>query len=234
MTEQEWLACTDPTPMLEFLRGKVSDRKLRLFAVACCFEVWYLLRDKRSKKAATASERYADGLIPVPRMAVVHEAAGRAVAEWVSAEAVAVGRRFPEEVAHAVTLPDADQAAIRAADIAARLSEAEAREIGYECRKKSQVKLLRDIFGNPFRSVTIDPEWLTPNVVALLKGQSPLKKAEALKSIISKVFIHCIRLDKPVRMAKDRVDRIEIIPVLGDVVNYGPPPFDTPYSPARD
>jgi hypothetical protein len=35
MTEVEWLACEDPTPMLEFLRGKVSDRRLYLLSIAC-------------------------------------------------------------------------------------------------------------------------------------------------------------------------------------------------------
>jgi hypothetical protein len=51
MTEQEWLACTNSQPMLEFLRGKASERKLRLFACACCRRVWKLLSDKYSRKA---------------------------------------------------------------------------------------------------------------------------------------------------------------------------------------
>src|SRR3954468_24842529 len=61
MTEAEWLGCTDPRPMLEFLRGKVSDRKLRLFVCACSRRLWHLLRDGRSRSAVEESERHADG-----------------------------------------------------------------------------------------------------------------------------------------------------------------------------
>lgn len=51
MTEAEWLACTDPMPMIEFLRGTASERKLRLFACACCRRIWPLLSDKHSRTA---------------------------------------------------------------------------------------------------------------------------------------------------------------------------------------
>ena len=51
MIEAEWLACSDPTPMLEFLREMVSDRKLRLFGVACCRWIEELLPDTRSQQA---------------------------------------------------------------------------------------------------------------------------------------------------------------------------------------
>lgn len=52
MTEQEWLACADPVAMLgrlmhdrvweeaEGVRVVATDRKLRLFACACCRQMW--------------------------------------------------------------------------------------------------------------------------------------------------------------------------------------------------
>src|SRR5215470_20227086 len=62
MTEAEWLDCTDPVPMLEFIRGKVSDRKLRLFALACARRVLHLLTDKRVKSALGRAELCLEGL----------------------------------------------------------------------------------------------------------------------------------------------------------------------------
>src|SRR5262245_50164409 len=70
MTEQEWLTCLEPERMLTFLHerkvisihGEFGERKLRLFAAACCRRVWPLLRDERSRRAVEVAERHADGL----------------------------------------------------------------------------------------------------------------------------------------------------------------------------
>jgi hypothetical protein len=62
MTEAEWLTCANPQQMLEFLSGKVSDRKLRLFACACCRRLWDFLT-KACGKAVQAAEDYSEGLL---------------------------------------------------------------------------------------------------------------------------------------------------------------------------
>src|SRR5262245_38590622 len=65
MTEEEWLACTDPREMLEFFSSdsRFSERKARLFAVACGRRVWAWMTDERSRQAVEVCEQYADGLV---------------------------------------------------------------------------------------------------------------------------------------------------------------------------
>jgi hypothetical protein len=61
VTEQEWLACTDPQKILDFLDGKVTDRKQRLFACACCRRSWGLIEGDLFRGAVEVAERFADG-----------------------------------------------------------------------------------------------------------------------------------------------------------------------------
>ena len=51
MTDAEWMTCDHPIPMLAILRGKASDRKLRLFAVACCRRSWEVLEEECGRQA---------------------------------------------------------------------------------------------------------------------------------------------------------------------------------------
>src|SRR5262245_54235495 len=68
MTEAQWLACRDPQRMLlalgtnDSLRGRASDRKLRLFACACCRRSWGLLVEELRRSIETA-ELFADGKV---------------------------------------------------------------------------------------------------------------------------------------------------------------------------
>jgi len=165
MTESEWLACTDPQQILEFVRDRASDRKRRLFTCACCRRVWDALTDQRSRSAVEAAERYADGL------AGREELAAQAEAAEAPASAVASARAREAVVS---LVPHVTQAALAAAGeradatIWAAWATSEATRVPDQ-ERRHQCALLRDLF-NPFRPVTPEPAWSTPQVVALAQA----------------------------------------------------------------
>jgi hypothetical protein len=61
MTEDEWRQCADPERMLDFLDGRANDRRLRLFACACCRSIWDLIDTDLHRRAVELAERFADG-----------------------------------------------------------------------------------------------------------------------------------------------------------------------------
>src|SRR6478609_7857424 len=73
MNEQDWLTGADPTALLEYLRHRTSDRKLRLFAVECVqrYRAFY----PAIGQVLEAAERYADGLVGWAELAAVRRLA---------------------------------------------------------------------------------------------------------------------------------------------------------------
>jgi hypothetical protein len=62
MTEAEWLDSSDPRPMVEFLQGGATIRKLQLFASACCRAVEHLWTDNLGLWVVEVAEQDADGM----------------------------------------------------------------------------------------------------------------------------------------------------------------------------
>jgi hypothetical protein len=85
VTADEWLTATDPEPMLDFARRLISDRKLRLFAVACCRRVWQRLNNEQSRTAVELAERAADQTVDDATIRSARRAAENAIsapASW--------------------------------------------------------------------------------------------------------------------------------------------------------
>jgi hypothetical protein len=190
MTETEWPTSADPQAMLSFLRGKASDRKLRLFACACCRRIWHLLTHPASVADVEISERYADGLIDaeeLKRRQWANEVESSfngltddppwhapAVPAWlVRADRVAQGVAReaidPVKTARGAAEAAAWEAAashIAGQDYSAWKARVEAVRAG-ECAFQSEI--LRDLVGNPFRPASRDRSWRTPKVFALAR-----------------------------------------------------------------
>jgi hypothetical protein len=139
MTEAEWLASTEPAELLAALPQPLSDRKLRLWMTACHRRLWHLLSGLE-RRMPEATEQYLEGKITLAQF-----------------DAAYIGNAlFGDD--HAPT-PD-EYPLERALGEVEYISEY-ANDPHHEAA--AQAELVREIFGNPFRPVTLDRAGLAWN-----------------------------------------------------------------------
>jgi hypothetical protein len=167
MDEEEWLTTANPTAMYDFVLRQVSPRKLRLFGCACWCSQWDRPLDHQGRTAyALAESAFCGREIDWQAVLQVGQRAYWKAAELTSAHNLLVDRLREHDFVEAVTDPRA-----YLSDIYTRhylwphfnphdpdaLDPTEPDRIAH-------AHLARDVFGNPFRCVRVDPSWLSPNV----------------------------------------------------------------------
>jgi hypothetical protein len=162
MTESEWLACQNPRQLFGALGDRLTERKVRLFACACCRVIWDRLPDDGSRQAVAMAERFSEGTGTSSDLAQAYRAA-RSVHD----------RLRGQEDAH-LALAAAETARpnfLIGGRVDAPLALGQALAV-YSCYPQGNVPadLLREIFGNPFRTVTVESRWLTEEVRALAQS----------------------------------------------------------------
>ena len=165
MTEVEWLACTDLQKMLDFLRGKVSDRRCWLFVAAFWRIGSQFFSKKMCRRFAKIVEGVADGSVP--------PAGYRATFEAVQGELVsliidqnfyrAAHLRDFREILFAGVQNDWKPIGLEVALLKASQHGFRAAQWITSLGSLIVADKVRDIIGNPFRPTTLDPAILTWN-----------------------------------------------------------------------
>jgi hypothetical protein len=193
MTEAEWLECGNPRRMLEYL-GRIenfSQRKLRLFAVACCREIVHLCPEPQRLflTGLEAAERFADGLISEAELTEADEPLveiERRLEDGPEDDSLDVTLSSCKAVGQTMCLDEADHPYLyRMADVILHVTNAVAfescphpwdeRNVGLwtqtaEAKKVSLAAIVREIFGNPFCPITFPSAWRTSDVMLLAQG----------------------------------------------------------------
>ncbi|MEX1231174.1 MAG: hypothetical protein WEB58_13090 [Planctomycetaceae bacterium] len=193
MTESEWLKCSDPTLMLESLPGKLSMRRLRLFALACFKRIDGWDCDDRIRKAVEVAEQCANGRLTIfeshaiveklnlswndELLASLIQREGRSRDFWygVTFTAALLAGNIDPDLASGIAKYVRWSIALQPLADSDIDSDDEDRmdEITRDARRaegEKQADLLRDVCGNPFRPMVLDAPWITPQSVDLAKA----------------------------------------------------------------
>jgi hypothetical protein len=179
MTEQDWIECQHPQRMLEFVQSKTSDRKLRLFACACCRHIWHLLTDERSRRAVVVAESHIEGVVSRNQLRAARHEASQARKDAHAAR-MSVHHFIPELFTHtaiaaffsACNQTDCVEMSRAVAATCCLIGRYE--ESGFSGRAEIEAALcaiLRELLGTVlFRSVPIAVALLPPAVLALAQA----------------------------------------------------------------
>jgi hypothetical protein len=192
MTEAEWLACADPTRLMQWERITAAERKVRLFAVACCRRIPALNSHATLAAVITTAERFADRLATEEelrdanlRADGIADSAGKTADDCESTEGVsedtvrwqaihcagwaAYWASLPGELGTEIDrLPGAAADAVGLA-LAGSHYDFDRVEKGATEERAVQADLFRDIFGNPFRPVDFSTSWRPDTAVSLAR-----------------------------------------------------------------
>ena len=161
MTEQEWLTCADPQPMLEFLLDEATNRKFGLFAVACCRRIWHLLIDERSRLAVDMQEGFAERTVTQEEQ---DEAFGPAYVAEMDLDEAGTTSESIVMAARAAASAACNGHPVGTAKAAAKAVQMERDE------RPEQCVLIRCIFWYLFRPIALNPTWLTATVRQLAEA----------------------------------------------------------------
>jgi hypothetical protein len=168
MTEAKWLRLKKSWPMLKYLRGKVSDRKCWLFVANFWRNATRIFSETTCRLVANAGEHIAGEPVPPANHRAVFNAIQRDHARFVTEQAFFEPSclrefrdlLFADLIEGWVRTDWGETAFLRAMPLeAAHRGFLAARWVTY-FDSQSLSETLRDIIGNPFRPITLNPAWL--------------------------------------------------------------------------
>ena len=169
MDEAAWLACADLWRMREMMRRFGQDlgtRRSRLLLTACCRQIWHIMTDVRCRHAVETAERFADGQATQEELSTAQSAvrcrnkhmSNRYTAGYLAWKVAGL-------------YPDSSHGCSISRWLAVKHAGGDPKDVASMAAAEGrQAVLLRDLAGNLFRPVALDPAWQVPAVLALAQA----------------------------------------------------------------